>query len=75
MSDTSSARHGQSHQYAANHDQFPGHLGHGRTCQQLVVPAQPEVIAQAEVGPAAADGASTRAKTTRSRTTRKRGQK
>lgn len=39
------------HQYAANHDQFPGHLGLGQTCQSI---GKPEVLGEAKVGPPAA---------------------
>jgi ribosomal protein L4 len=45
------------HQFAANGDQFPGHLGHGGTCQQLhhdrFAEENERIIAQAEVAPPA----------------------
>jgi hypothetical protein len=41
------------HQYAANHDQFPGWLGTGGTAQALIQPPQPEILARENVGKAA----------------------
>ena len=48
--ETSSSRHTLPHAYASQCESFAGWLGQGGTAQSLMVPPQPEVLAEAEVG-------------------------
>jgi hypothetical protein len=69
MTDSSSTRHNLGHQYAANHDQFPGWLGTGTTAQSI---NQPEILAQSNVGQPATRRAD-RKPSNRARANRKSG--
>jgi hypothetical protein len=55
--ETSSTRHALVHQYAANHDQFPGWLEQGCTAQSV---GRPVILAEASVGSAAVSRADKR---------------